>query len=871
MKPIRQLSVVPTLPENLEPLRELAMNLWWTWDNEAVGLFRHLDSELWEETYHNPVAMLGKITQQQLQAAAKNEVFLVHLDVIHKKFKSYLSAPSWFEDYSDDKSLENLQIAYFSMEFGLTECMPLYSGGLGVLAGDHLKSTSYLGLPFVGVGLLYQHGYFRQTLTSDGWQMADYPENDFYNMPIQPEHKADGTPLLIEVDYPEGKASAKVWRAQVGRVPLYLLDTNIPENENADLRDITDYLYGGDERMRIKQEILLGIGGYRALAALGIQPTVCHMNEGHAAFLALERIRQLMVESSIGFDEACEATTTGNIFTTHTPVPAGIDWFSPDLVKHYFNRYYSALGISEEKFLGIGRKNSGDSSSEFSPALVALRLSTMSNGVSQLHGHVSRDMWKGLWNNLPVHEVPIKAITNGIHTRSWVSEDMQNLFDRYLGPKWIVDLTNQDVWTQISQIPDTELWRTHERRRERLIAFARNRNSQKRQRSPDVIRSKQNADDQVRESTTTILNSAALTIGFARRFATYKRATLLFNDIDRLAKILNDTDQPVQLIFAGKAHPHDYEGKVFIQNIHKIASQPQFRHKILFIENYDICVGRYLVEGVDVWLNTPLPPNEASGTSGMKAAANGALNLSTSDGWWAEAELLGGGWTIDATPESDDSKSTDKAHANAIYDLLENEVVPLFYDRDPVDDIPYGWVTRMKTAMQNLAPVFNTKRMVAEYAEHLYFPAHQRWSKLNMNAARRSIALANWKANVHKHWDNLRIEERTTKPNKDILQNSLSALSVGASVSIQAVVHTDALFPNELAVQIYHGVLDSTGEIQNGNVTQMEYQADLGGGKYLFDGTLVLEQTGLHGYTLRVLPSHEDLQSVYELGLLTWA
>ncbi len=866
MKPIRQLTVVPTLPENLEPLRELALNLWWTWNNEALSLFRHLDSELWEETYHNPVAMLGKISQEQLQAAANNEVFLAHLDVIHKKFKSYLTAPSWFESHSDHNSLSNLKIAYFSMEFGLTECMPLYSGGLGVLAGDHLKSTSYLGLPFVGVGLLYQHGYFRQTLTSDGWQMADYPTNDFYNMPIQPEHKSDGSQLLIEVDYPEGKAFAKVWRAQVGRIPLYLLDTNIPENENTGLRDITDYLYGGDERMRIKQEILLGIGGYRTLEALGIHPTVCHMNEGHAAFLALERIRQLMSETDISFEAACEATSAGNIFTTHTPVPAGIDWFPPDLVRHYFSSYYGKLGISEDKLLGLGRKNPGDNQSEFSPALVALRLSTKCNGVSQLHGRVSRNMWKGLWTNLPAHEVPIKAITNGIHTRSWVSEDMQSLFDRYLGPKWIVDLTNQDVWTQISQIPDTELWRTHERRRERLIAFARQRQNQKHRKV-----SGQSLTQQGKESAGKILNSAALTIGFARRFATYKRATLLFNDVDRLDKILNDPERPVQLIFAGKAHPHDHEGKVFIQNINRIASQPRFRHKILFIENYDICVGRYLVEGIDVWLNTPLPPNEASGTSGMKAAANGALNLSMADGWWAEAEELGGGWTIEATPEADDTKSIDKAHANAIYDLLEKQVVPLFYNRDPVDDIPYGWVAKMKTAMQNLAPVFNTKRMVAEYAERLYFPAHQRWLKLNQDDARRSIALANWKANIRKHWGNLRIEEQIKQGQEKATPKNVSAFVVGETVSIHAVVHTDALFPNELAVQIYHGVLDSTGEIQDGSVTQMEYQEELGGGKYLFKGILALDQTGLHGYTLRVLPAHEDLQSYYDLGLLTWA
>ena len=389
MKPLRQLTVVPTLPPNLEPLRELALNLWWTWDREALDLFHHLDAKLWEKTYHNPIAMLGQISQERLDATSKNSAFLARLEVIHKKFREYHKAPSWFETNYKDGTLSDLTIAYFSMEYGLTECMPLYSGGLGVLAGDHLKSTSYLGLPFVAVGLLYQHGYFRQTLTADGWQMADYPTNDFYNMPIQPATLADGSPLFVEIEYPEGKAIAKVWCAQVGRVRLYLLDTNIPENQNEELRSITDYLYGGDERLRIKQEILLGIGGYRALAALGIQPTVCHINEGHAAFLAIERIRQMLLQTGIRFEEACEATRAGNIFTTHTPVPAGIDWFPPDLVNHYFSSYYRELGISMDTFLGLGRTNPSNTHSEFSPALLALRLSALCNGVSQLHGQVA--------------------------------------------------------------------------------------------------------------------------------------------------------------------------------------------------------------------------------------------------------------------------------------------------------------------------------------------------------------------------------------------------------------------------------------------------------------------------------------------------
>ena len=875
MKPLRQLTVVPTLPPNLELLRELALNLWWTWDREALDLFRHLDAGLWEKTYHNPVAMLGQISQEQLDAASKNSMFLARLEVIHRKFKEYHKTLSWFETNHNDGTLDNLKIAYFSMEFGLTECMPLYSGGLGVLAGDHLKSTSYLGLPFVAVGLLYQHGYFRQTLTADGWQMADYPINDFYNMPIQPEKRADGSPLLIEVLYPEGTVFAKVWRAQVGRVPLYLLDTNIPENRSEELRNITDYLYGGDERLRIKQEILLGIGGYRALAALGIQPTVCHMNEGHAAFLAIERIRQLIQETGIRFEEACEATKSGNIFTTHTPVPAGIDWFPPDLVNYYFSNYYDELGVSAETFLGLGRANPTNTNSEFSPALLALKLSALRNGVSQLHGHVSREMWKNLWQGVPVHEIPISAITNGIHTRSWVSNDMQSLFDRYLGPHWIVELTNQEVWTQISNIPDPELWRTHERRRERLITFARQRQEQKHALGGTLGRSSQahlttfSPTQETESAAIKVLNSAALTIGFARRFATYKRATLLFQDVDRLDEILNHPERPVQLIFAGKAHPHDYEGKLLIQRIARIAAEPRFYHKIVFIENYDICVGRYLVEGVDIWLNNPLRPNEASGTSGMKAAANGALNLSIADGWWAEANHLGGGWTIDTGPASDDTKSNDKTHANTIYELLEKEIVPLFYERNPVDDVPYAWVARMKTAMQNLAPIFNTKRMVTEYAEQLYFPTHRRWMQLNENAAKRGIALAHWKDHIRDHWSSLWIEEKSANRTSTVSQNL--ELGVGESTTVYAVVHTDVLFPHELAVQIYHGALDPTGEIHNGNATPMKYQKDLGGGAYLFEGTLTLKEAGLHGYTVRALPYHEDLESLSELGLVTWA
>ena len=549
------------------------------------------------------------VPMQDKQPYHPDDAFLAHLGVVYRKFREYLTAPSWFggssggmgrgsvpetgngntgifptppSDARCEKS-DPLCIAYFSAEFGITECLPLYSGGLGLLAGDYLKSTSYLGLPFVGVGLLYQHGYFRQRLTADGWQMAEYPANDFYNMPVQLARRADGTPVRVTVDYPRGTAYAQVWRAEVGRTALYLLDTNIDENGDEVLRNITSYLYGGDLRKRIEQEMLLGIGGYRALIALGICPTVCHMNEGHSGFMAVERIRQLMAAEHLSFDEAREASSAGNIFTTHTPVPAGIDLFPSDLVDNYLNGYYDALGISRDEFLALGRENPSDRESPFSMPILAFHLSATSNGVSRMHGDVSRRMWKNLWPNVPVDEVPIGSITNGIHIRSWVSNDMQSLFDRYLGPGWIQNLVDdQSTWTQIDQIPEVELWRTHERRRERLVAFARQRLKEQRMRvgaSPAEI-----------AATNEILDPSAITIGFARRFVTYKRAALLFHQQDRLVQLINQPERPVQFIFAGKAHPDDHEGKELIQKICKFIAQERFRYRIIFIEDYDICV-----------------------------------------------------------------------------------------------------------------------------------------------------------------------------------------------------------------------------------------------------------------------------------------
>jgi len=589
MRPSHTFRVIPSLPASLERLRDLAHNLSWAWNHDAIDLFRRLDRDLWETTLHNPVLMLGTIRQERLEEAMADDGFMAHLERVGRDLDRYMQARStWYsKNYPDG---DGARIAYFSAEFGLTESLGIYAGGMGILAGDHLKSASDLGLPLVGVGLLYQQGYFRQYLNPDGWQQEQYPDNDFYNLPITLERQLSGAPLTVEVEYPGRTVKAQVWRAQVGRVPLYLLDANVEGNRSDD-RDITDQLYGGDSDMRIRQEILLGVGGIRALEQLSLRPTVCHMNEGHSAFLALERIRLLMQDCKLDFAEAREAAMAGHVFTTHTPVPAGIDWFHPDLIDRYFSSYYPRLGVSRHEFLGLGRMNPNDPNGYFCMAILAMRLAYRINGVSRLHGRVSRNLWQEVWPQVPTDEVPILGITNGIHARSWISNDMAGLYDRYLGPRWSERPGDAKIWQQVTRIPDEELWRTHERRRERLVAFARQRlrdHLEQRGGSPSEI---SHADE--------VLSPEALTIAFARRFATYKRATLLFRDVERLARILGDKDRPVQLIFAGKAHPQDNPGKELIRQIINHARRPELRSRIVFVEHYDMVVARTLAQAVE--------------------------------------------------------------------------------------------------------------------------------------------------------------------------------------------------------------------------------------------------------------------------------
>ncbi len=718
-RPSRMFSVAPSLPPPLLPLRELAYNLWWTWDEEAADLFRRLAPDLWETAAQNPALMLGTISQKRLEEAANDKGFLAHMEHICTRFDEYMGGKqTWYKTIHS--AAGEICIAYFSAEFGLTGYLPIYSGGLGILAGDHLKSASDLGLPLVGVGLLYQQGYFRQYINRSGQQGELYPSNDLYHMPIQVQRREDGTPLTIHLVYTGRQVTAQVWRVQVGHVPLFLLDTNLPTNSREG-RHITKRLYGGDLDMRIRQEMMLGIGGIRALDSRGILPMVCHMNEGHAAFAALERIRILMARCNLSFAEARELVSSSSIFTTHTSVPAGIDLFPPKLVDKYFGDYYPLLGLSRDEFLALGRQNPKDKNEPFCMAILALRLADQANGVSKMHGEVSRRLWRNIWPGLLEDEVPITSVTNGIHLRSWISGDtIAPLFDRYLGDRWHKESSDPGVWQRINDIPDEELWRAHEQCRECLVVLARQRLRAQLER--------QGAATSEIGMVNEVLNPESLTIGFARRFAEYKRPALILRDSESLRRILTNPDRPVQVIFAGKASPDDKHGKELIRQVVCFARREGLRRQIVFIEDYDMTVAHYLVHGVDVWLNTPRRPLEACGTSGMKAAANGGLNLSVLDGWWPEAYQPGIGWAIGCSEEYEEPDHQDEVESQAIYHLLEKEIIPLFYHRD--DGLPREWIRRMKAAMQAICPIFNSDRMVGEYCERFYIPAAERYQHL---------------------------------------------------------------------------------------------------------------------------------------------
>jgi starch phosphorylase len=842
MKALRSFTVRPSLPPELSALEELAFNLRWSWDDQTRDLFRWVDPHLWDASVHDPVRMLGLVDRQRLEALAHDAGFKRFLGDVRDELQRYLDGERWFQSRGD--SPLDL-VAYFSPEFGIAEAVPQYSGGLGVLAGDHLKTSSDLGVPLVGVGLLYRHGYFRQSLDADGWQQERYPLLDPHVMALT---LCDG--VRISVDIAGVPLVAQVWKADVGRVPLYFLDADVDDNPD-DIRAVTDRLYGGDVEHRLRQEILLGIGGVQALQAVGVGAQVFHTNEGHAGFLGLERIRQLVTDQGLSYPEAIEAVRAGCIFTTHTPVPAGIDRFPRELMDKYFSAWCAEVGVGVDDLMALGHRPSEPPDERFNMAVMGLRLAGQSNGVAQLHGEVSREMFADLWSDLPTDEIPITSITNGVHAHTWVSPEMADVFTRHVLPDW--DEAGPAAWEQIFEMPDDELWRAREQGRERLVTFVRRR-------LKEGARARGLAGSDVAWADE-VLDPRVLTIGFARRFATYKRATLLLSQPDRLKALLLSPDRPIQLVFAGKAHPADEAGKEMIRQIVAFSSDAEVRHRVVFVDDYDIAVARALYQGADVWLNNPRRPQEACGTSGMKSALNGGLNLSILDGWWHEMFDGDNGWAISSAEDVDDIERRDELEASALFDLLERQVVPLFYETYG-GPVPRRWLKRVRKSLTSLGPRVTASRMVADYVERLYEPTAARTDTLAADGLARARALAAWKQRVAEAWHGVHV---------DRVDGDMAAVELGASRDVEAVVSLGSLSADDVDVQLVHGPVGQGDELTERTCVSMYPASPADDDHARYVGSLECSRAGRYGLTVRIVPRHADLVDNSELGLAAWA
>jgi starch phosphorylase len=850
---IKQFLVLPNIPERISKLRELAMNLWFSWNWEIVKLFIRIDSELWEKSYQNPIEMLAYLPQKKLEEVANDDAFLASLDRIYESYQEYLKSQKWFEKTYPEHN--NDTIAYFSCEYGIDTGLPIYSGGLGVLSGDHLKAASDLGLPLVAIGLLYRYGYFRQFLSADGWQQERYEENDWYHMPVTLEKDENGNPVKFSIDFCGTPVFVQIWKAMVGVTRLYLLDTNIPENPSK-YREITSVLYSGDKDTRLKQEILLGIGGVKALETLDIKPKVFHLNEGHSLFLLLERIRKFIESDGLSLNEAIQTTWATTVFTTHTPVPAGNETFDPKLLERYLRNIVDDMGLDWTAFLSLGRVF-GQETEPFCMTAAALKLSAFNNGVSELHGETSRKMWHNIWPNLPVEEVPISHVTNGVHLRSWLSHDIVDLFDTYFGPKFTIQPLSFENWENIHKIPDAELWRVHQRRRERLVFFSRKRLKNQLVRRGGTEHDIKRADE--------VLDPRVLTIGFARRFSSYKRAFLLFKDIERFEKLIDNPDRPVQIIIAGKAHPLDNPGKEIIKNILQITSQDSFRKKIVFLEDYDINVARYLVQGTDVWLNNPRRPQEASGTSGMKAAINGAINVSILDGWWCEGYTPECGFAIGNAEEYDNVDLQDEMESKFLYDVLEREVIPSFYDRNGAN-IPEAWIKMMKNSIEMSCRDFSSHRMVKDYCSKIYVPAIESNDKYSAEGFKIAKEMASWKSELAGKWDSVNVESIETPTMEE-------SPKVGDRIPVSMKVNLGGIAPSDVIVEVISGNLNSLEQMnkyQPSRATISEEQANSGDGTYIYQSEVICKESGRFGIAVRVLPSSDNLHHNKIPKLIKW-
>ncbi|MGY1735610.1 alpha-glucan family phosphorylase [Geodermatophilus sp. SYSU D00684] len=846
MRALRRFTVRAALPEALMPLSQLVMNLRWSWHPETRDLFEALDPELWRTCNNDPVKVLGEVSAERLATLSTDRRFLRRLQDVVDDLDDYLSSEHWYQSLGPEAPRS---IAYFSAEFGITEVLPQYSGGLGILAGDHLKAASDLGVPLIGVGLLYRAGYFEQGLSADGWQLEHYPSLDPHGLPVKLLRQPDGSAVVITVPLPEGRTlHAHVWRAQVGRVSLLLLDSDIEENAPAE-RGVTDRLYGGDEDHRLRQEMLLGIGGVRALRAYcqltgTPQPEVFHANEGHAGFQGVERIRELTESHGLSFAEALQAVRAGTVFTTHTPVPAGIDRFPRALIE----RYFAGFGVPLEHLIPLGAE---DDPTKFNMAHMGLRLGQRANGVSRLHGHVSRSMFNPLWPGFDEADVPITSITNGVHAPTWTARELVELGTQTSSDGDPFEGTGPASFDGVDRIPALELWNTRRMLRGRLVEEVRRR-------LRETARSRGAAEAEVRW-TETAFDPDVLTIGFARRVPSYKRLTLMLRDPDRLRALLLDEQRPVQLVIAGKSHPADDGGKQLIQQMVKFADDPAIRHRIAFLPGYDIGMARYLYWGCDVWLNNPLRPLEACGTSGMKAALNGGLNLSIRDGWWDEWFDGQNGWAIPTADGVTDHERRDDVEARAIYDLLSTQVLPRFYETDR-DGIPTRWVEMVRHTLRETGPRVLATRMVRDYVERLYVPAAGSSRTMADGGYAPARAEAQWRAHLLENWAGVRVAHVEATGAGDTPE-------IGSTLALRAEVELPHLTPADVEVQAAYGRVDDADGLHEVTTVPMRHE-HTEGSRHWFTATLPLERTGAFGYTVRVLPHSEHLADPAELGLV---
>ena len=846
-----KVTVNPQLPKPIEKLGEISENLWWSWNTEFLKIFKEIDIDLWEKCNKNPVKFLRQVDQEKLEKASNDPEILKNYRINVDNFESYMkSRTTWFSKQYPENNDD--VIAYFSAEYGLDETLPIYSGGLGILSGDHLKSASDLGIPIVAIGLLYKNGYFNQKINKNGEQVSEYYNIEMDNLPIKPLKDENGEDVIVYIKLQKDKLYIKVWKICVGRVNLYLLDTDIPENKE-EYRGITLKLYGGDQEMRIRQEMVLGIGGVKVLQELEITPKVYHMNEGHSSFLVLEAIKQTIKQKQVSFEIAKDIVTAKTVFTTHTPVPAGNDIFPIELVEKYFDGYWKDLGITKEQFLELGMKPRDESKNSFNMGILALKIAGKKNGVSRLHESVSRELFSDVWPEIAPQESPITYVTNGVHTCSWLAPNLKELYNQYLEPYWQERIYSDETWKRIDKIPDEELWEAHKQRKIKLLKLVRDN---------VTARLKNNGVhyEKIREIVSG-LNPDALTIGFARRFATYKRAALIFKDLERITQILNDTNRPVQIIFAGKAHPADKEGQDLIKYIHEISLMPQFKGKIFLLENYNINVARHLVSGVDVWLNNPRRPMEASGTSGEKASVNGVVNFSILDGWWAEGYNTKNGWAIGTNEEYYSYEEQDLADSESIYKTLEDKIIPTYYNKNE-KGLSETWIRLMKNSIMSTGGKYSTARMVVDYTEKLYMPLLNLTNKY-FNSLENVTEYNKIKQELYANWNDIKITQENNADNITV--------DAGNKIKVSCKVELPNIDKDYIQTECYYGKILENGIVEDINIMPMDLVEENNETKtYTYEAKIEMKTGGNYGYTFRVMPKHPMLLDPENLNLVKW-